>query len=264
MTAVEAPNEASTPLSRGSACIGSLLLHALALLFLLYSVSAPEIALPAVPVDLIELAEETISPAAEKPAVAPPRQSNSVARGRLASVSPPRPATPQAAKQLPSAAAPAPTVAPSTIQPAPDALPPPQADRLQTQLEALAQLRAPGTAGTSGRAASGSGTGTGPLAAYSVKDLIRAQVQRRWNLKLDELGERNVVVSIHIVLARDGSVMTAEIVDQKRFASDAAFYSIAISARNAVLLSSPLALPSGISDEDMDLTLNLNTRDVLR
>jgi len=29
-------------------------------------------------------------------------------------------------------------------------------------------------------------------------------------------------------------------------------------------LSSPLALPSGISDEDMDLTLNLNTRDVLR
>jgi hypothetical protein len=264
MTAVEAPNEASTPLSRGSPYIGSLLLHALVLLFLLYSISAPEIALPAVPVDLIELAEETISPAAEKPAVAPPRQSNSTAPGRLASVSPPRPAPRESPKQIPPAAAPAPTVAPSTVQPAPDALPPPQSDRLQTQLEALAQLRAPGAAGTSGRAPTGSGAGTGPLSAYSVKDLIRAQIQRRWNLKLDELGEHNFVVSIHIVLARDGSVMMAEIVDQRRFASDAAFYSIAISARNAVLLASPLALPSGISDDDMDLTLNLNTRDVLR
>src|SRR6266446_2730012 len=264
MTADEAVNEASTPLSRGSAYIGSLPLHALVLLFLLYSISAPEIALPAVPVDLIELAEETISPAADQPAVAPPRQNDTTARGRLASVSPPRPAPPQAAKQLPSAPAPAPTVAPSTVQPAPDALPPPQSDRLQTQLEALAKLRAPGTSGTAGRAATGSGAGTGPLSAYSVKDLIRAQVQRRWSLKLDEVGERNVVVSLHIVLARDGTVITAEIVDSTRRATDAAFYSIAISARNAVFLSSPLALPSGISDDDMDLTLNLNTRDVLR
>ena len=263
MTADEAANEASVPLARGSGIVGSFVLHALVLLFLLYRISAPEIALPAVPVDLIQLAEETISPAAQK-ADAPPRQNNSAAPGRLASVAPPRQAPREAPKQLPSAAAPAPSAAPSTSQLAPDALPPPQSDRLQTQLEALAQLRAPGASGASGRAAAGSGAGTGPLGAYSVKDLIRAQVQRRWNLRLDELGEHNFVVSIHVVLARDGTVMTAEIVDQKRFASDAAFYSIAISARNAVLLSSPLALPSGISDDDMDVTLNLNTRDVLR
>jgi hypothetical protein len=129
-------------------------------------------------------------------------------------------------------------------------------------LEALANLRAPNRAGTLGPGASGGGNGQ--QGAYSVKDLIRAQVQRRWSLNLDELGERNVVVAIHLVLARDGTVMKAEIVDATRYGKDESFRAIAISARNAALLSSPLVLPAGISDADMDLTLNLNTRDVMR
>jgi hypothetical protein len=37
-----------------------------------------------------------------------------------------------------------------------------------------------------------------------------------------------------------------------------------LSARNAVLLSSPVALPAGSYDEVMNMTLNLNARDALQ
>ena len=66
-----------------------------------------------------------------------------------------------------------------------------------------------------------------------------------------------------MVLAADGSVTKAEIVDQKRYITDAAYRSIALSARNAVVLSSPLALPSG-QNGVMDLTLDLDPRDTLQ
>jgi hypothetical protein len=89
-------------------------------------------------------------------------------------------------------------------------------------------------------------------------------VERRWNLALEELGDRNFVIAIHVVLSRDGTVTKAEIVDNARYRSDATYRSIALSARNAVLLSSPLALPSGQHDETMDMTLNLNPRNSLR
>jgi len=40
----------------------------------------------------------------------------------------------------------------------------------------------------SDRSASSNGAALGPRAAYSVKDLVRAQVERRWNLDLEGLG----------------------------------------------------------------------------
>src|SRR5258707_4105620 len=135
-------------------------------------------------------------------------------------------------------------IAPAEPQPPPDPLQQPR-DELQLRLEALAKLRQPETgspSGTSGRSASSNGTGLGPGAAYSVKDLVRAQVERRWNLDLDGLGRRNFVIAIHVVLTRDGVVSKAEIVDQLRFNSDATYRSIALSARTAVLLSSPILL----------------------
>jgi hypothetical protein len=77
------------------------------------------------------------------------------------------------------------------------------------------------------------------------------------------LGTRDFVIPIHVVLAADGSVTKAEIVDQKRFITDAAYHSIALAARNAVILSSPFALPSR-QDGIMDMTLDLNPRDTLQ
>jgi len=242
-------------MARAPSVIASLLLHALVLALLFYAIGNPAIPLPAIPVDLVELVEETIAPRQQTPQpVLPPTQA--APPRRLATVVP----RPQAPAATPRPQPPA--AVPSTPRPAPDVAPPPQADRLQTQLEALANLRAPSRTGTLGPATSGTGIGT--QSGYSVRDLIRAQVQRRWSLNLEELGDRNVVVSIHLVLERDGTVSKAEIVDAVRYGKDESYRSIAISARNAALLSSPIALPTGVSDADRDLTLNLNTRDVLR
>ena len=59
------------------------------------------------------------------------------------------------------------------------------------------------------------------------------------------MGGRKFVILLHVVLKRDGTVTEAEIVDRQRYTGDATFRDIALSARNAVLLSSPLTLPAG-------------------
>ncbi len=59
-------------------------------------------------------------------------------------------------------------------------------------------------------------------------------------------------------------VNSAEIVEAQRAATDRAYRDVAISARNAVLLSSPIALPAGHYESVMTLTLLLNPKDTLR
>jgi len=236
--------------------ISSLLIHALAAYLLITRLNAlPQALASVVPVDVVQLAEETISPPPQQKTAGPQQKAAAPAKRaqELASLVPPifRPPT---------------AIAPAEPQPPPDPLQQPR-DELQLRLEALAKLRQPETgspSGTSGRSASSNGTGLGPGAAYSVKDLVRAQVERRWNLDLDGLGARNFVIAIHVVLTRDGVVRKAEIVDQLRFNSDATYRSIALSARNAVLLSSPILLPNGAYDDVIDMVLNLNPRDALR
>ena len=55
----------------------------------------------------------------------------------------------------------------------------------------------------------------------------------------------------------------AEIVDNSR-AGDPAYRALAMSARNAVLLSSPLALPPGRYEEVRDVVLDFDPRKVGR
>jgi hypothetical protein len=176
-------------------------------------------------------------------------------------VAPPR-AIPRAVPRAQPAPAP-PAAPPSAEQPAPDALPPAPVDPLQSQLEALAKLRLPNSSGSAAQP-SGSNAPAGAQSGYRVEDLIRAQVQRRWSLRLDELGERELIVTIHVVLEPDGTVAKAEIVDTPRSRGDDVYRSIAISARNAVLLSSPLTLPAGMTAEMRDMNISFNTRDSLR
>lgn len=158
---------------------------------------------------------------------------------------------------------------PNAPGPAAEAPTAPPRDELDSQLEALSELRQAPTdprllngTGTSDATVAGNGAARG-RAAYSVKDYIRAQVERRWNLDMGTLGTRNFVIPIHVVLAPDGTVTEAEIVDQKRYVADAAYRFIAVSARNAILLSSPLALPSD-HEGTLELTLDLNPRDTLQ
>jgi len=101
-------------------------------------------------------------------------------------------------------------------------------------------------------------------ATYRVKDFIRAQVMRRLNTDCNALKCGDWVVAIHIVLRPDGRISTAEIVDNSHLSSDSAYRDFAISARDAVLLSSPLTLPPGAYDIAKDIVVDFSSRQVMR
>jgi hypothetical protein len=236
---------------------GSTLIHALAALLLLYGFTAPEPVPASVPVDLVLLEHDTTSPLEN----VPPQQRASLPRTVAAA----RTETPPPSSPRTELASLVPPAAPKPLEPIPPSARPvePVPDALDSKLQALSKLRAPSANPRAGAAANGGGAQPGP-GGYSVKDYVRAQVERRWNLDLSELGSREFVIAIRVVLHRDGTVDTVDILDQTRFLGDAVFRSIALSARNAILLSSPIALPAGDYGEVMELTLNLDPRDTVR
>src|SRR3974390_224266 len=151
---------------------------------------------------------------------------------------------------------------PSAVAPRKAAAPP---DDLEIQLKALSKLRMPntdtrllGAGGTSSEAESGADGPSGGEGAYSTRDIIRAQVLRRWSLDMRRLGTRNFDILLRVLLKRDGTVVKADIVDANRYKTDSAFRWIATSAKNAVILSSPLTLPPNIDQDNLQLTLTLN------
>jgi outer membrane biosynthesis protein TonB len=241
------PSEANAARGRRVGWAFSLALHGLAAFFLIHQLStllpAPT---PIVPVEVVQLAEETVSPAPPREAAAP--------APRVAAVQPRSSAAPvQAPPVVPAIPnPPAPTEQKALPQ-----------DELETKLAALAKLRQPESGAISGAGTIGTGgKGTG-AGSVSVKDLIRAQVERRWSLDTETLNGRNVTVAIRVVLDRDGAVMRVDIVEDSRYNADALYHDVALRARNAVLLSSPFSLPQG-HDEVTDVTLLLNPRDTFR
>ena len=237
----------------------SFLLHLLVALVLIWQMRAMQmpqvlqVALRSIPVDLVLLSEETASPPQNQVAKVPQQMKSALPR--------------QFALQTPAPEAASPTppdgVAPLKKQPPPD--------ELDARLKALSELRQPDTdarlldsPGLSNLSATSNGAKLGAQATYSMKDYVRAQVERRWSLNLGRLGDRNLLIPIRIQMKRDGTITKAEIVDADRTKSDKLYNFIAVSARNAVLLSSPVALPAGRYSDTMDMVLELNPRDVLR
>lgn len=230
----------------GPGVAASLLVHGLILLALLLWVrhtaaEAPDSGLRAVLVDIIHLGAETASPPAPQRSTSPSQEA-SVQR--------------------------APTAHSPRIGYAPHA--PPKTDDLENRLNQLSKLRAPET---STQALHGAGEQTvdaasdaaaGNDAMYSLRDYLRAQIERRWNIDLGVLGERRIVVALRVVMKRNGTITAAEIVDKTRYASDKQFRQIAISARNAILLASPIALPAGDYPAETEMTLKLDPRDAMR
>jgi hypothetical protein len=145
----------------------------------------------------------------------------------------------------------------------------PPADELESKLQALAKLRQP----DSDRLLERQSASTAPLSTESddaaagrlanLKDFIRVQVERHWSLNLASLGNSDVSVPIAVEITGGGVVLKAEILDGAR-SSDPAYHDIAVSARNAVLLASPLALPAGDYKGVMQLVLDLNPREAVR
>ncbi|HUB85899.1 MAG TPA: hypothetical protein VL971_09415 [Rhizomicrobium sp.] len=223
--------------------VGSLLLHGFAALLILFFLVRGEQQIaqkqtPFVPVDVVPLGPQTTAPPAPKHSVIPEQRA---ARGPLGSPKP-QGVSPHGTKPLP--------------------------DELTLKLKNLARLRAPDSDlkidndGTADQTASDGGA-SGP-AAYSVKDYIRAQVLRRWSLDLGKLGKRSFIIPLHIEISGRGFVTDVEFVELQRFKTDALYRDIAISARNAVLLSSPIKLPDGQFPSGLSVTLMLNPRDTQR
>ena len=233
----------------GRGLAASLALHGLfALLVLLLilrsATQAPVAPSHLVPVEIVQLGDDTTSPPQ-------PLKANI-----------PQPVTPRAAPHEPAAANRPEGTSPTGTKPV---------DDLETRLRALARLRQPESSlkpldvpSAADTPASSSDAAPGAIAAYAVRDLIRAQVLRKWNFDVVALGRGSFVVALKVVVLKNGRVASVSILDRERYTKDALYRDIALSARNAVLLSSPLTLPAGAIDYSMEVTLNLNPRDTLR
>jgi hypothetical protein len=233
----------------GAGLVGAVLLHALVVL-LMFVVAAHTGAKLSVPVskflnvEVIRLGPETEAP--------PSQVKTSMPQQQAAHIPVPESQAPQQVRVAPKRSAPV-------------------ADPLEAKLRGLARLHQPNAPlqaldndaheyadTTSADAASGD------RALYSLRDFIRAQVERRWIFNLALLGKKNFSVPIHLQMTVKGVVIKADVVDQARFKKDSLYRQIALSARNAVLLSSPFALPDGDYSDKMDIVIDLNSRDVLR
>ncbi len=222
----------------------SALLHLVALALLLFLIRHPsqvaETANHILPVDIVHLGEDTESPAAEHKSIVP------------------KEATPKPGES--SSLSPAGTSQDRT-KPLPE-------DAFDAKLHALAQLRQPDAKPqpleNTGSDDQTTGDATGSHASYSLRDFVRAQVLRHWNLDYSVLGDRRFSVPIRIEMTNRGVIATAEIVDKTSYAGDAIYHEIALSARNAVLLSSPIPLPPGNYQAVMNFVLDLNPRDTNR
>jgi len=223
---------------------GSLLLHGIALLLilLLFVRNTQQILQkqpPFVPIDVVQLGDETTAPPAPHHASVPQKKAM---KG-------------PAAAPKPEAYAPNRTKVPK--------------DELEVQLKNLSKLRQPDSDlkienGASDDTATTNGAAPGSATAYSVRDYIRAQILRRWVFDFSTLGNRNITIPLRVSLTGRGVVIIAEITDRHRYVTDKVFRDVALSARNAVLLSAPFKLPAGAPKDGIDFTLELNPRDTLR
>jgi len=230
----------------GPGFAGSLVLHGAVLLLILWTIktAVPERpqSLHSVLVDIVRLGEETTSPLAERKAAAPALQAS--------------------ARRAATAHSPLEAVQPNATKPS---------DELDNRLNSLAKLKAPETdtevlrgPGQSRAETESSDAPAGSDAAYALRDYVRAQVMRRWSLDLSLLGRRQWIVALRVVMKASGQITKAEIVDTHRYASDAVFRQIAMSARNAVLLASPILLPAGNYPAETEMILDLDPRDAMR
>jgi hypothetical protein len=145
-------------------------------------------------------------------------------------------------------------VKPQAVTPPPDAL--------EARIASMAKLSAPASTlpapdndGTSGGAGDGGG--------YALADFVRAQILRRWWPELDSSAARGTPVALQLKMTRAGVISDIRIVDQERFRTDKLFHSMALSARNAATLASPISLPPGQYDAVMDIAITLDPRAAL-
>jgi hypothetical protein len=146
-------------------------------------------------------------------------------------------------------------VRPQGVTPAPDAL--------EARIARMAQLQAPASAlpeaDNGGMAGQGSGDGGG----YALADFVRAQILRLWWPDLTTESARGIPVALTLKMNRQGVISDVRITDQQRFNTDMLFRGMALSARNAAMLASPILLPPGHYDAVMNIAITLDPKAVL-
>jgi len=233
----------------GRGVAGSLLLHglfAVLVLVLMFWRGVTQNAVPPthfVPVEVIQLGEQTTLPPEPLKAKIPQPPTHAATPHEPASANRPEGTSPTGRKPV---------------------------DDLETRLNALAHLKAPESnvkpvdTPSATTPATSSDAAPGTMTAYAVRDLIRAQVLRKWNFNAPSLAGSSFDIALRVTVLKNGTVEKVAILDRERYTKDALYRDIALSARNAVLLASPLTLPPGAIDYSMDVTLTLNPRDTLR
>ncbi len=98
----------------------------------------------------------------------------------------------------------------------------------------------------------------------SERDAVRHQIEKCWSFPGGARDAENLVVDIRLRLNADGTVITAELVDNARAARDSFFRAAAESARRAVHLCSPLRLPPKKYEEWKNMVLRFNPREMFR
>lgn len=136
----------------------------------------------------------------------------------------------------------------------------PPEDPLTLRLRELARLGQGGTAALPGPG-SGTGNGTGD-GGYTLKDFVRAQILRRWLPDLSGSAAA-MPVTLRLRLSARGVIDQVVILDQARMKTDPVFFTVALAARDAAILSSPLHLPRGDWPPLQTLTITLDPQAAL-
>lgn len=278
----------STAMSYGIAV--SLALHVLVLLLIALSWLRTMPVLPPQPisVNLVRLGPKTISPPLPQTAVIPQTKTETTQRSQTPHIVP----APAMTRQPEPLVVPQPPAAPKTAAqqkkagtptmntPAPHptiavarAHRPSANEELAARLKLLARLHLTTSgkprrtqqhdeAGLSNMTVASADALHGEDSSYAVKDFIRAQVERHWNLDRQSIGSRDWIVAIRITLRPDGTVRHAQIVDNSHLRSDSNYQDFARSARNAVILSSPLSLPPGSYALARDIVVDFDAKQV--
>jgi outer membrane biosynthesis protein TonB len=101
--------------------------------------------------------------------------------------------------------------------------------------------------------------------AMSEKDAIVSQIERCWSPPIGAKNAQNLIITLHVEVGQDGSVLKAELAqDQGRYNSDSFFQAAADSAIRAVHECSPLKnLPGDKYGTWRDMELSFNPHDML-
>lgn len=249
----------------------SLSLHVLAvLLILLLPDPSPPMPVPeqVVTVEMVADMGKTASPSHPETAEIPQEEGRDQASPRPIPVVPvPSPPVLEAgagrAKVTPVPASHRPSS--ETSRPVPHHQPTPPED-FDARLRAAARSLTPGRAGPGGaeRALASEDGAESADPSYHARDVIGSQVVRHWHFDVAALGSARWVVSIHLVIAADGQVERADMRIDPRYRTDQAYLALIRSARNAVLASSPLQMPAGLTAGKLDMVLDFDPRRVLR